>query len=40
MSSFFTSTLDGFKEVNDLHGHGTGDQLIRAVAAGLKVLIP
>ncbi|MGO8484599.1 GGDEF domain-containing protein, partial [Rhizobium leguminosarum] len=26
---------DGFKEVKDSYGYGTGDQLIRAVAAGL-----
>ncbi len=31
--------LDGFKEVNDAYGHATGDRLIRAVSAGLCVLV-
>ncbi|MDH4439397.1 MAG: EAL domain-containing protein [Rhizobium sp.] len=31
--------LDGFKEVNDAYGHAVGDSLIRAVSAGLGVLV-
>lgn len=30
--------LDGFKMINDAYDHETGDRLIRAIAAGLKVL--
>ena len=32
--------LDGFKDVNDIYGHATGDKLIMIVAAALKGELP
>ena len=32
--------LDGFKDVNDIYGHSTGDKLIMVAAAALKQYLP
>ena len=37
--SVLVADLDGFKEVNDRHGHVRGDQVLRDLAAALQVAV-
>jgi diguanylate cyclase (GGDEF)-like protein/PAS domain S-box-containing protein len=38
-ASIILIDLDGFKEVNDTHGHGVGDSLLQAVSVRLSYLL-
>lgn len=39
-ASIIMLDIDGFKEVNDIHGHGVGDSLLQSVAVRLPHLLP
>ncbi|APG62780.1 GGDEF-domain containing protein [Sphingorhabdus lutea] len=38
--SFLMLDLDGFKKINDLYGHDSGDQLLREVAERMRETLP